>query len=57
MAEIAIAWVMTKVTSPIVGVSSVERLEQNIVHGVEITEEDAKFLEEPYVPKAVRGHL
>jgi aryl-alcohol dehydrogenase-like predicted oxidoreductase len=47
MAQVAIAWVMTKVTSPIVGVSSVERLEQNIVHGIEITEEDANFLEEP----------
>jgi len=57
MAEISLAWVMTKIASPIVGVSSVERLEQNIVHGVEITEEDAKFLEEPYAPKPVRGHL
>jgi len=57
MAEIAVAWVTTKVTSPIVGVNSVERLDQNIVHGVEITEEDAKFLEEPYMPKPVRGHL
>jgi aryl-alcohol dehydrogenase-like predicted oxidoreductase len=49
MAEIALAWVTTKIASPTVGVNSVERLEQNIVHGVEITEEDAKFLEEPSV--------
>lgn len=49
MVGIAIAWVMTKVSSPIVGISSVERLNQSIVQDVEITEEDAKFLEEPSV--------
>ncbi|KAL0569303.1 hypothetical protein V5O48_012667 [Marasmius crinis-equi] len=48
MAQVALAWITLKVTSPIIGTSSVERLEENIVpSGFTLTEEEAKYLEEP----------
>ncbi|KAL5506886.1 hypothetical protein ACEPAH_6342 [Sanghuangporus vaninii] len=56
MAQVALAWIDKKVSSPIVGCSSPDRLEAAIIHGKELTEEEIKYLEEPYVPKPVRGH-
>ncbi|KAL1724959.1 NADP-dependent oxidoreductase domain-containing protein [Schizophyllum commune] len=56
MAEVAIAWVQRRVTSPIVGINSINRVDDSIVGGV-LTDEEAKYLEEPYQPKVVRGHL
>lgn len=56
MSEVALAWVKKRVASPIVGVSSAERLEQAIITGLTLTEEEEKYLEEPYVPKNIRGH-
>lgn len=64
MAEVALAWVNARVASPIVGVSSVRmvtlrcqlgskpqvaRLEEAMVSGKSLTEEESKYLEEPYV--------
>ncbi|KAH7884109.1 NADP-dependent oxidoreductase domain-containing protein [Phlebopus sp. FC_14] len=56
MSQIALAWVGQKVTSPVVGVNSVQRLKESIVTGVVLTPEEVAYLEEPYVPKVVRGH-
>ncbi|TDL18331.1 Aldo keto reductase [Rickenella mellea] len=56
MSQVALAWMGTKVTSPIVGISSIERLDQAIVTGKTLTEEEIKYLEEPYTPRAVKGH-
>ncbi|KAJ7512839.1 Aldo keto reductase [Mycena galericulata] len=59
MAQVAVAWVMSKdgVTAPIVGTTSLENLADIIgaIH-VELTEEEIKYLEEPYQPMAVFGH-
>ncbi|EPQ56150.1 Aldo/keto reductase [Gloeophyllum trabeum ATCC 11539] len=59
MAQVATAWSLSKdgVTAPIVGTTSLRNLEDIIgaVH-VELTEEEIKYLEEPYVPQAVIGH-
>ncbi|KAF9543839.1 Aldo/keto reductase, partial [Agrocybe pediades] len=59
MAQVAIAWVLSKegVTAPIVGTTSLKNLEDTI-KGLEVklTEEEIKYLEEPYVPQAVFGH-
>ncbi|KAG6887276.1 hypothetical protein C0992_013019 [Termitomyces sp. T32_za158] len=55
-AQIALAWVRTKVASPIVGVNSAERLKEAITTGIELSEEEVMYLEEPYQPKPVRGH-
>ncbi|KAF8916060.1 Aldo keto reductase [Mucidula mucida] len=56
MTQVALVWATSKVTSPIVGTSSLQRLEENIDIAFELSEEDIKYLEEPYVPKPVRGH-
>ena len=52
MATIAVAWVISEGCSPIVGVSSIERLEYAIaVSEVKFTEEELNYLEELYQPK------
>jgi aryl-alcohol dehydrogenase-like predicted oxidoreductase len=47
MAQVALAWAETKCASPIVGISSVKRLEENILGGWRLSEEDCRYLEEP----------
>jgi aryl-alcohol dehydrogenase-like predicted oxidoreductase len=49
MSQIALAWVASKVSSPIVGISSVQRLQESIIEGIELTPEEIKYLEEPCV--------
>ncbi|KAF8074180.1 NADP-dependent oxidoreductase domain-containing protein [Lyophyllum atratum] len=56
MAQVAIAWVAAKVSSPIIGVNSVERVAEGVTTSVTLSEEEMKYLEEPYEPKRVRGH-
>ena len=57
-AQVAIAWLLLKgVTSPIVGTTKVEHLEEFVGSlEVKISADDAKYLEEPYVPIPVVGH-
>ncbi len=59
MAGVALAWHLHRdpVTAPIVGVSSVEHLE-DAVEAVEISlsEDDLEYLEEPYEPVPISGH-
>lgn len=57
MAQIATAWSLTKVTAPIVGVTSLKNLEDLVaaVH-IQLSEEDIKSLEEPYGPQVIFGH-
>ena len=53
MANISTAWVIAKGTIPIIGMSSIERVDDNIkALDVELTEEDLKYLEEPYKPRS-----
>ncbi|EIW74499.1 Aldo keto reductase [Coniophora puteana RWD-64-598 SS2] len=56
MGQVALAWVNKRVTSPIVGVSSIQRLHESIITGFEISDEEEGYLEAPYQPKPVRGH-
>jgi hypothetical protein len=40
-----------------VGFNSVERIDEALeMRGKRLTDEEVKFLEEPYVPKPVQGH-
>ncbi|KAL1696922.1 NADP-dependent oxidoreductase domain-containing protein [Schizophyllum commune] len=55
MSQVSLAWVKRSVSSPIVGMNAIERVEESIVGG-ELTDEEATYLEEPYQPKPVRGH-
>lgn len=53
MAVVATSWVVSKGTSPIVGLNSVKRVD-DILKALEfkLTDEETAYLEEPYVPKA-----
>ncbi|KAF6832752.1 aldo/keto reductase [Colletotrichum plurivorum] len=58
MAHVSLAWINKRVTSPIIGFSSVERIDQAITaDGKVLTEEEEKYLEELYRPKAIAGHI
>ncbi|KAI7553580.1 Versiconal hemiacetal acetate [Hortaea werneckii] len=57
MACIATAWSIYKGCCPIIGLSSKERIEEAVANAnFQLSEEDAKYLEEPYLPKAVAGY-
>ena len=57
MSHVALAWVNKRISSPIIGFSSVERMDEALgIKGKELTVEEEKYLEELYKPKAVIGH-
>lgn len=57
MSHVALAWISKRVTSPIIGFSSVERIDEAIgARGKVLTDEEEKYLEELYQPKAISGH-
>jgi len=57
MSQVALAWINKRISSPIIGFSSIERIEEAIdVRGKTLTEEEENYLEEPYQPKAIFGH-
>ena len=58
MAQVATAWQLSKPgVNPLLGLSKKERIDQAVaaIH-VKLTEEEIKYLEEPYVPKPVMGY-
>ncbi|KAI0628889.1 aryl-alcohol dehydrogenase [Trametes polyzona] len=60
MAQVAIAWILSKpgVSAPVVGTTSLANLE-DILKGaqVKLTDEEIKYLEEPYKPMEITGHF
>jgi aryl-alcohol dehydrogenase-like predicted oxidoreductase len=57
MSQVALAWINKRISSPIIGFSSVDRIDEAIeVRGKTLTEEEEKYLEELYQPKAISGH-
>lgn len=57
MSHVALAWINKRVTSPIIGFSSVKRIEESIgARNKILTDEEEKYLEELYQPKAISGH-
>ena len=57
MTCIATAWSIYKGNSPIIGLGSKERVEEAVFNAnYQLSEEDVKYLEEPYLPKAVVGY-
>lgn len=57
MSQVALAWIIQKNTIPIVGFSNLSRLDEACeVKGKTLTDEDIKYLEELYEPKAISGH-
>ncbi|KAF8952820.1 aryl-alcohol dehydrogenase [Flammula alnicola] len=59
MAQVSVAWILAKegVSAPIVGTTSLKNLE-DIIAGlhVKLSEEEIKYLEEPYKPTNIIGH-
>ncbi|GME48323.1 putative aryl-alcohol dehydrogenase protein [Neofusicoccum parvum] len=56
MASVATAWVLQKGCCPIVGLSTVERVEEIVgVLKVKLTDEEMRYLEEEYKPRNVEG--
>ncbi|CAG8953416.1 hypothetical protein HYFRA_00010165 [Hymenoscyphus fraxineus] len=57
MTHVSLAWIKKRVSSPIIGFSSVARIDEALgMRGKTLTEEEEKYLEELYVPKVVNGH-
>ena len=57
MSQVALAWTNKRISSPIIGFSSVGRMDEALeAKGKELTKEEEKYLEELYKPKAVYGH-
>jgi len=57
--QVALAWLLLKgVTAPIIGTTKVQHLEEMVgALNVKVTEEEAKYLEEPYRPQPVTGYV
>ena len=56
MTQIALAWLLTKVESPIVGATKRHHIEGAVkALDIHLSEEDLRYLEEPYVPHNLSG--
>jgi aryl-alcohol dehydrogenase-like predicted oxidoreductase len=56
MTEIALAWLLTKVTAPVVGATKYSHVEGAVnAVDLELTQEEIDYLEELYVPHALAG--
>ena len=57
MSVVALAWINKRCASPIIGFSSVERMEESLdARGKELTAEEEKYLEELYEARKIEGH-
>jgi len=59
-AQIALAWLLQKepVTAPIIGTTKMSHLDDAVAAlSIKLTPEEVAFLEEPYVPHPVLGHV
>ena len=55
-AQIALGWLLTKVTAPVVGATKVKHIEDAVeAIGVTLTQDEIKYLEESYVPHPLVG--
>lgn len=59
-AQLALAWVLHKpgITSPIIGASKMPHLDDAIAAmSIKLSPEDMAYLEEPYIPHRIAGHV
>lgn len=57
MAHVALAWINKRISSPIIGFSSVERMDEALgANDKSLTEEEEQYLEELYQPRKIVGH-
>lgn len=58
MSHVALAWINKRVSSPIIGFSSVDRMDEALgARGKTLTEDEERYLEEPYMTRDVQGHF
>ncbi len=58
MSQISLAWVIYKGASPIVGLNNESRVDDAFAAlKIKLTDEEIKYLEEPYVPQPPKGHF
>ncbi|PVI00649.1 Aldo/keto reductase [Periconia macrospinosa] len=58
MSQVSLVWLKSKGAVPIVGLSNVAKIEElSGLRGKELSADEVKFLEEPYVPKTIMGHF
>lgn len=60
MSQVALAWLRGKRCIPIVGLNdtNIERMEEACaLREMQLTEDEMKYLEEPYIPKPIAGHV
>ena len=56
MTEVSLAWLLTKVTSPVVGATKMHHVEGAVkATELELSEEEIAYLEEPYIPHPLAG--
>ena len=56
MTEISLAWLLTKVTAPVVGATKLHHIEDAVrAVDIRLSEKVIKYLEAPYVPHALAG--
>ena len=56
MTEIYLAWILRKVDAPIVGATKMHHIDGAVnAFNVKLTDDDMKYLEEPYVPHSLEG--
>ncbi|MDO4420919.1 MAG: aldo/keto reductase [Eubacteriales bacterium] len=56
MTEVSLAWLLTKVTAPVVGATKMHHIEGAVkATELELTEDEIRYLEEPYVPHPLAG--
>jgi aryl-alcohol dehydrogenase-like predicted oxidoreductase len=57
MTAVATAWSLSKGVMPIIGLNSKQRIDEACENvKVKLTEEDIKYLEDPYLPKTITGY-
>jgi aryl-alcohol dehydrogenase-like predicted oxidoreductase len=58
MTDVALSWLNKRVTAPVIGFTSVKRIEEAIqAKGKMLTDHEEEYLEEPYMAKAIEGHV
>ena len=56
MTEVSLAWLLSKVTAPVVGATKLRHIEGAAkAVDLELTEAECAYLEEPYVPHPLAG--
>lgn len=56
MTEVSLAWLLTKVTAPVVGATKLHHMEgADKATELELSPDEIQFLEEPYVPHPLAG--